>query len=89
MQCTWGGVKNSGLGRSHGKLGVIECTNPKLVAWEPSRTRNFWWHPYDESLGRAMESSARLLYGRDSDKLDALRDGAEHFLKLGRKVLGR
>ena len=53
--CSWGGVKDSGLGRSHSKFGFYECVNIKLVAWEPSRTRDFWWHPYDESLGRAMQ----------------------------------
>ena len=73
MLCAWGGVKDSGLGRSHSKFGLYECVNVKLIAWEPSLTRNFWWHPYDESLGKAMQASARLLYGRDDDKLGALR----------------
>ena len=74
--CSWGGVKNSGLGRSHSKFGLYECVNIKLVTWEPSRTRDFWWHPYDEALGKAMQASARLLYGRDADKPGALRRGA-------------
>ena len=56
--CSWGGVKDSGLGRSHSKFGFYECVNVKLVTWEPSRTRDFWWHPYDESLGKAMSASA-------------------------------
>ena len=42
--------------------------NVKLATWEPSRTRDFWWHPYDESLGRTLEAAAKLLYGRDEDK---------------------
>ena len=29
-QCSWGGVKDSGLGRSHSKFGFYECTNIKL-----------------------------------------------------------
>ena len=73
--CAWGGVKDSGLGRSHSKFGFYECVNVKLVTWEPSRTRNFWWHPYDERAGRAMHASAQLLYGRDDDKPGALRRG--------------
>src|SRR4051812_23677165 len=44
-QCSWGGVKQSGLGRSHSKFGFYECTNVKLVSWEPSRARDIWWHP--------------------------------------------
>ena len=85
--CSWGGVKESGLGRSHSKFGLWECVNIKLVTWEPSRTRDFWWHPYDESLGKAMGASARLLYGRDADKPAALRRGIFPLLKVGRKTL--
>jgi len=86
--CSWGGVKDSGLGRSHSKFGFLECVNVKLLSWEPSRTRNFWWHPYDASLGKAMHESARLLYGRDSERLDALRRGAPSLARLARKALG-
>jgi acyl-CoA reductase-like NAD-dependent aldehyde dehydrogenase len=86
-QCSWGGVKNSGLGRSHSKFGFYECVNIKLVTWEPSKTRNFWWHPYDESLGRAMDASAKILYGRDSDKLPALRRGFVPLLRVTAKTL--
>ncbi len=73
--CAWGGVKDSGLGRSHSKFGFYECVNIKQLALEPSRTRNLWWHPYDESLGQAMHASAHLLYGRDADRPRALRRG--------------
>jgi acyl-CoA reductase-like NAD-dependent aldehyde dehydrogenase len=85
--CSWGGVKDSGLGRSHSKFGFYECVNIKLVTWEPSRTRNFWWHPYDESLGRAMHSAAQLLYGRDADKPGALRRGIRPLLRVARRAL--
>ena len=51
-QCSWGGVKESGIGRAHSKFGFYECVNVKHVAWEPSKLKNFWWHPYDESLGQ-------------------------------------
>ena len=36
--CAWGGVKESGLGRSHSKFGLHECVNMKLLTWEPSRS---------------------------------------------------
>jgi acyl-CoA reductase-like NAD-dependent aldehyde dehydrogenase len=85
--CSWGGVKDSGLGRSHSRFGLLECVNLKLLSWEPSRTGNFWWHPYDESLGRALHASAQLLYGRDSDKPAALRRGAGPLLRIVRKSL--
>ena len=34
-QCAWGGVKDSGVGRSHSKFGFYECVNIKMNAWEP------------------------------------------------------
>jgi succinate-semialdehyde dehydrogenase/glutarate-semialdehyde dehydrogenase len=86
-QCAWGGVKHSGLGRAHSKFGFYECVNVKQMVWEPSRTRDFWWHPYDESLAGAMDSAAKLLYGRDADKWGALRKGAVPLVRLGAKTL--
>jgi succinate-semialdehyde dehydrogenase/glutarate-semialdehyde dehydrogenase len=86
-QCSWGGAKDSGLGRSHSKFGFYECVNIKHIAWEPSRVPQFWWHPYDDSLRKAMHASAQLLYGRDEDKLPALRRGALPLAKVGRKVV--
>ena len=85
--CSWGGVKSSGLGRSHSKFGLYECVNVKLVSWDPSRTRDFWWHPYDEDLGRSLQAASKLLYGRDADKPAALRRGALPLARLGRKAL--
>jgi acyl-CoA reductase-like NAD-dependent aldehyde dehydrogenase len=85
--CSWGGVKQSGLGRSHSKFGLWECVNIKLLTWEPSRTRDFWWFPYDEALGRAARASAKLLYGRDSDKPEALRRGLLPLVRVGGKTL--
>jgi acyl-CoA reductase-like NAD-dependent aldehyde dehydrogenase len=88
-QCSWGGVKDSGLGRSHSKFGFYECTNIKLVAWEPSRLRDTWWHPYDEVLGKAIRASARLLYGRDSARREALREGAVPLLRVFARSMRR
>ena len=85
--CSWGGVKDSGLGRSHSKFGFYECVNIKHVSWDPSLAKNFWWHPYDGSLGRAMDASAKLLYGRDADKPEALRRGVRSYGHLVRKML--
>ncbi len=87
--CAWGGVKESGLGRSHSKFGFYECVNIKQLAFEPSRTRNLWWHHYDESLGQAMHASAHLLYGRDADRPKALRKGLLPLLKVGGRSLRR
>ncbi len=82
-QCSWGGVKDSGLGRTHSKFGLYECVNIKLRVWEPSAVRNPWWHPYDETLARALKQAAVVLYGRPSIRAAAFRDGAAPLLKLG------
>ena len=82
-QCSWGGVKESGLGRTHSKFGLYECVNIKLRVWEPSSMRNSWWHPYDETLGRALKASATVLYGRPSIRAAALKEGAGPLLRMG------
>jgi acyl-CoA reductase-like NAD-dependent aldehyde dehydrogenase len=86
-QCSWGGVKDSGLGRSHSKFGFYECVNIKMNAWEPGLARDFWWHPYDRTLGEAVRASAKLLYGRGAQRAEALREGAGPLLKVGRRTL--
>jgi succinate-semialdehyde dehydrogenase/glutarate-semialdehyde dehydrogenase len=86
-QCSWGGVKDSGLGRSHSKFGFYECVNIKLVSWEPSRMRDAWWHPYDEVLGKAIRSSARILYGKDGQRTEGLREGAVPLVRVMRRAM--
>jgi acyl-CoA reductase-like NAD-dependent aldehyde dehydrogenase len=88
-QCSWGGVKSSGLGRSHSKFGFYECVNIKMNAWEPGLTRDFWWHPYDRTLGEAVRNSARVLYGRGEVRARALREGARPLLRVGRRTIRR
>eukprot|EP01002_Notosolenus_urceolatus_P009137 NODE_3418_length_931_cov_15.672336_g2846_i0.p1 GENE.NODE_3418_length_931_cov_15.672336_g2846_i0~~NODE_3418_length_931_cov_15.672336_g2846_i0.p1 ORF type:complete len:137 (+),score=10.38 NODE_3418_length_931_cov_15.672336_g2846_i0:247-657(+) len=44
----WGGWKCSGLGRTHGYLGLKEMTNAKLVNSDLLPTpRNIWFYPFD------------------------------------------
>ena len=85
-QCSWGGVKQSGLGRTHSKFGLYECVNIKLRVWEPSTLRDLWWHPYDETLGRALQQAASVIYGRPSIRASALRAGLGPLAKLGGRL---
>ena len=86
-QCAWGGVKDSGVGRSHSKFGFYECVNIKMNAWEPGLARDFWWHPYDRTLGEAVRASAKLLYGKGATRSQALREGIGPLLKVGGRTL--
>ena len=86
-QCAWGGVKESGVGRSHSKFGFYECVNVKMNSWEPGLTRDFWWQPYDRTLGDAVRASAKLLYGKGAERTAALREGAGPLLAVGRRTL--
>jgi succinate-semialdehyde dehydrogenase/glutarate-semialdehyde dehydrogenase len=86
-QCSWGGVKHSGIGRSHSKFGFYECVNVKTVSWEPGLTRDFWWQPYDRTLGEAVRASAKLLYGRNGTRLRALREGGVPLIRVGARTV--
>jgi acyl-CoA reductase-like NAD-dependent aldehyde dehydrogenase len=86
-QCSWGGVKDSGLGRSHSKFGFYECVNIKLVSWEPGWTRDSWWQPYDRDVGDAFRASAQLLYSRNGNRIKALREHGGALLRVGRRAL--
>ena len=86
-QCTWGGVKDSGLGRSHSKFGFYECVNIKHIAWEPSFTRSMWWYPYDTALKESTRGSLKLLFSQDGGKLKALAESAIPTLKVTRRML--
>ena len=88
-QCPWGGVKDSGLGHSHSKFGFQECVEIKLVAYEPGLTRNFWWHPYDQTLAEATRASAHLLYGKGSERVEALKQGAGPLFEVGKRITRR
>jgi len=59
----WGGWKDSGLGRTHGPLGLEEMTQPKLVNWDivPAK-RNIWWYPFDQQTYDGMLAALRMNY---------------------------
>ena len=50
--------------------------SPRLLASQPPRVRSARWLPYDPSLVRARTAAARLLHGRESERVAALREGA-------------
>jgi acyl-CoA reductase-like NAD-dependent aldehyde dehydrogenase len=73
-QLPWGGVKESGLGRTRGEAALLECVADKVVTWDMPRGRPLWWHPYDRTLLRAGEALALLRSARDRDRSLAWRE---------------
>ena len=74
-QLPWGGVKDSGLGRTRGEAALLECAIDKVVTWDPPHGRPLWWHPYDRTLVSAGEALTLLRSVRDRDRSRAWRDG--------------
>jgi succinate-semialdehyde dehydrogenase/glutarate-semialdehyde dehydrogenase len=58
----WGGVKWSGIGRTHGLLGLREMVQPKYVSLDRGRGPELWWYPYDRRFAGLMSQAARALY---------------------------
>ena len=51
-----------------------------MNAWEPGLTRDFWWHPYDNTLGEAVRASAKPPLRQRRVRARALREGARPLL---------
>jgi acyl-CoA reductase-like NAD-dependent aldehyde dehydrogenase len=62
-QASWGGVKESGLGRTHSKHGLYECTQVKFVDSDRGRVPVPWWYPYGPEAAEAFRGTLGVLYG--------------------------
>lgn len=58
----WGGIKASGVGRTHGALGLLEMTQPKYVARDLSRGGEAWWYPYGPEFKAMMAGALRTFH---------------------------
>jgi succinate-semialdehyde dehydrogenase/glutarate-semialdehyde dehydrogenase len=59
-QTPWGGVKQSGLGRTHGRLGLLEMVVPHHVHVNRlARIHDLWWFNYTPRAARLFRSLAR------------------------------
>jgi succinate-semialdehyde dehydrogenase/glutarate-semialdehyde dehydrogenase len=59
-QTPWGGVKQSGYGRTHGRLGLLEMVTPQHIhanslPWVP----DVWWFRYTKEAGKLFRGFAR------------------------------
>lgn len=62
----WGGFKMSGIGRTHGKLGFDEMTQPQVIVNDilPCVKKNMWWQPYSRTLYDGLSGLVTFLYGK-------------------------
>lgn len=60
-----GGVKMSGLGRTHGRDGLLEMTRPKFVDSDPiARIKKPWWYGYSPAFEAQMGAFADWLFAK-------------------------
>ncbi|HEY7409425.1 MAG TPA: aldehyde dehydrogenase family protein [Vicinamibacteria bacterium] len=67
----WGGVKHSGIGRTHGRSGLREMVQVKYVTLDHSRRPLLWWFPYGSELRRLMPVALAALHGRFAARIPA------------------
>ena len=70
----WGGIKQTGMGRTHGPYGMLEIANIKFVCDDFTRKRlKQWWYPYAPANLRIMESALAIMHHpRRAGKIKAL-----------------
>ncbi len=70
---TWGGVRESGIGRAHGEFGIHELVNVKYVIRDPGTDEAMpWYYPYDRDFASFLGAALPLLYGRGLRKFPTL-----------------
>ena len=69
-ETSWGGFKESGIGRTHGLLGLMEMVEPHHIVNDilPGVKKNIWWHPYSKELYEGLKSIIYLFYGNGSSQ---------------------
>ena len=84
----WGGFKQSGIGRTHGKLGFDEMTQSLTLVNDilPFQKRNLWWHPFNKKLYDGLKGIPIFLYG---NKLSLKLKGLISLLKVIKRIFQR
>jgi hypothetical protein len=59
----WGGIKQTGMGRTHGPYGLLEIANIKFVSSDFSgKKRRMWWYPYEAAKLEIMEKAIPMMH---------------------------
>ncbi len=84
----WGGVKESGFGRSHSELGLMECVHLKHI----HRPRNLfptlkspWWFPYSPFQYATFRALLRTYHQRLPDRVKAFAETIWNAVKMLKK----
>jgi len=60
-----GGVKSSGIGRTHGRFGLEEMVWPKYVDSDRlPKMKKLWWYGYGPEFGQQMNGFIELLFSK-------------------------
>ncbi|PIR19903.1 MAG: aldehyde dehydrogenase [Deltaproteobacteria bacterium CG11_big_fil_rev_8_21_14_0_20_47_16] len=62
-QTPWGGDGESGIGRSHGKMGLMECVRTHHLHLHTTRLRSLWWFPYNSRVVSAFKWMTKTMTG--------------------------
>ena len=80
-----GGVKASGIGRTHGRFGLEEMVRIKYVDSDLPRMKQVWWYGYGDAFTRQMEGFVDLMFARRlSRRLRGAIDSLGAFRRKGR-----
>ncbi|MGE0871965.1 MAG: aldehyde dehydrogenase family protein [Kofleriaceae bacterium] len=61
----WGGVKQSGIGRTHSAQGLRDLCETRHVNYDRVAVpREVWWYPYKQATFKALLQGAKLLFGK-------------------------
>lgn len=80
----WGGFKESGIGRTHGRLGFDEMTQAQTLVTDilPFVKKDLWWHPFDRKVYEGIRGVALALYGNFRERLA----GVFAVLRIARRI---
>lgn len=85
-QCSWGGQKDSGIGRSHSKFGFYENVEIQVIAATPAREASMWVYPYGQTVGPAIRTTLDVVYGKGKSRLSSIVEGAPALGKMTGRI---
>jgi acyl-CoA reductase-like NAD-dependent aldehyde dehydrogenase len=89
-QASWGGVKESGVGRTHSKHGLYDCSRVKFVDADRGRIAVPWWFPYGEASADGFRGVLGVLHGEGvAERLEAAWRHRRGLALLARRYVSR